>query len=69
MLISVSGDAAASIFNTEVLPANEGIGLLGNLGQFLLYYAYVTSRVERHEVMFSVTVVESSRRTLSGASI
>jgi len=44
MFIRVSGDAAASRFRAEVLPENEGIGFLGNVGKFLPYYAYMKSR-------------------------
>ena len=69
MFISASGDAAASIFRAEVLPENEGIGFLGNVGKFLSYYAYVTSRVWSYEMMFSVTAVETSRRAHSGTFI
>ena len=69
MFIRVSGDAAASRFRAEVLPENEGIGFLGNVGKFLPYYAYMKSRFWRNEVMFSVTAVETSRRAHSGAFI
>jgi len=69
MFISASGDGAASILRAEVLPENEGIGFLGNVRKFLPYYAYMTSRVWSHEVMFIVTAVETSRRAHSGAFI